>query len=133
MSEGLSGIAEVVDVKRESPFACDMQAIEPAKRPKHLETASAVFRAVKSISELPNGYAFQLPNESDLFLKVAEFISLERLCCPFFGFTLEIEPEGGSLWLRLTGREGIKPFIRAELGEFLGETAAGQASLNWGG
>jgi hypothetical protein len=126
-------MANDADVKRESPFACNMHAIEPAMRPKHLETAGALFRAVKSIRELPNGYAFQLPNESDLLLKVAEFISLERLCCPFFGFTLEIEPEGGSLWLQLTGREGVKPFIRAELGEFLGDTAAGQVTLNWSG
>jgi hypothetical protein len=121
------------DVKRESPFACNMQAIPPPVRPKHLETARELFGAVRHIRELPNGYAFQLPNESDLLLKVAEFISLERLCCPFFGFTLEIEPEGGSLWLQLTGREGVKPFIRAELGEFLGDTAAGQVTLNWSG
>jgi hypothetical protein len=126
-------MADDADVKRESPFACNMHAIEPEMRPKHLETAHELFGAIRRIRELPNGYAFQLPNESDLLLKVAEFISLERLCCPFFGFTLEIEPEGGSLWLQLTGREGVKPFIRAELGEFLGETASGQVSLNWTG
>jgi len=43
----------------------------------------------------------------------------ERLCCPFFGFGLRIKPEGGAVWLSLTGRDGIKPFIRAEIGQAL--------------
>jgi hypothetical protein len=41
------------------------------------------------------------------------------LCCPFFGFALEMEPEGGAVWLSLTGREGVKPFIIAEIGNYL--------------
>jgi hypothetical protein len=106
----------------ESPFACQMDAIEADKRQRHMATARQVFQSVKSIRELPDGYAFHLPNDSNMMRLVAEFISLERLCCPFFGFTLEIEPEGGAVWLQLTGREGVKPFIRAEIGEFLGES-----------
>jgi hypothetical protein len=106
----------------ESPFACNMDAIKPGRRQQHIATAGQLFRAVKSIRELPNGYAFQLPDESDTLQLVAEFIALERLCCPFFGFTLEVEPEGGAVWLQLTGREGVQPFIKAEIGEFLGES-----------
>jgi hypothetical protein len=111
----------------ESPFACNMGAIKPDQRQQHIATAGELFRAVKGIRELPNGFAFQLPGESDTLRLLTEFISLERLCCPFFGFTIEIEPEGGAVWLQLTGREGVKPFIKAEIGEFLG------ASLtHWG-
>jgi hypothetical protein len=113
-------------VERVSLFACAMDAIEPNKRQQHIATAQHLFRSVGEIRELSNGYAFHLPNESDMLLKVAEFISLERLCCPFFGFTLEIEPGGGAVWLQLTGREGVKPFIRAEIGEFMGESVAFQ-------
>ena len=78
-----------------------------------------LFRAVESIRELPNGYSFRLPTESDVLLTAADFIALERLCCPFFGFGLEIEREGGAVWLSLTGREGVKPFIVAEIGDHL--------------
>lgn len=35
-------------------------------------------------------------------------------CCPFFDFDLIVEREGGSMWFRLTGREGVKAFIREE-------------------
>lgn len=101
------------------PFACDMTAIAPEDRDRHMATAYEVFQAVQSVRELPNGYAFRLPNNTTMLLKTAEFIANERLCCPFFGFTLEIEPDGGPLWVRLTGREGVKPFIVAELGEAL--------------
>jgi hypothetical protein len=53
-----------VPVERESPFACVMDAIEPTRRQQHIATAKFVFAAVTEIRELPNGYAFHLPNES---------------------------------------------------------------------
>lgn len=98
-----------------------MNAIEQEQRARHIATIDALFRAVLGVRELPDGYAFRLPNESDVLLRAAEFVSLERLCCPFFGFALEVEPEGGAVWLSLTGREGVKPFILAEAGGHLGE------------
>jgi|SRR5919109_1299624 hypothetical protein len=112
------------EVHRESPFACIMDAIEPNKRQQHIATARFVFAAVHEVRELPNGYAFRLPNAPEMLRKVGDFISLEQLCCPFFGFTLEVEPEGGGVWLQLTGREGVKSFIQAEIGEFMGGAAA---------
>ena len=107
------------DGKTESPFACDMTAIEASQRGQHIATIDELFRAVEEIRELSNGFAFRLPNEADALIKAAKFIALERLCCPFFGFTLEAEPEVGSLWLSLTGRDGVKPFIVAEIGGHL--------------
>ncbi len=112
-------LAEKRMTKKESPFACDMNAIPLEKRGAHIATIEKLFRLVQSKRELPDGYAFELPNESEVLLTAAEFISQERLCCPFFGFALEIEREGGPLWLSLTGRDGVKPFIMAEIGEHL--------------
>jgi hypothetical protein len=84
-----------------------------------------VFGAAQEIRELPDGYSFRLPNESPMLLKVADFIAKERLCCPFFGFAVHLEPEGGALWLSLTGREGVKPFILTEIGHALKDQARG--------
>jgi hypothetical protein len=109
-------------MRKESSFACVMNAIDPEKRQQHVETSKYLFHLVHEIRELTNGYAFRLENEPDVLVKLAEFISLEKLCCPFFGFTIAVEPEGGDLWLRLTGREGVKAFIQAEIGEFLGQS-----------
>jgi hypothetical protein len=43
-----------------------------------------------------------------------EWAAGERLCCPFFDIEVRMEREGGSVWLRLTGREGTKQFIRSD-------------------
>ena len=108
---------------QESPFACNMDAIAPAERKDHIAAIEQIFGAVEEIRELSDGYSFRLANETAMLLKLADFIAKERLCCPFFGFSLHLEPEGGALWLSLTGREGVKPFVQAEIGEALKEVA----------
>lgn len=105
------------NAEKVSPFACDMSAIEPDSRGEHIATINELFRAVEDIRELPNGYAFRLPNKPDVLLRTAKFIALERMCCPFFGFAVEVEPEGGAVWLSLTGRDAVKPFIVAEISD----------------
>jgi hypothetical protein len=100
-------------LKNEVPIACDLTAIPAEQREQHQATAEQIFGAVRETRELPNGYAFRL--EPDMWLKAAEFIANERLCCPFFSFTLELEPGGGPLWLKLAGGEGVKQFIQAEV------------------
>ena len=111
-------------VVRESPFACNMTAFTPAERKEHIAAIGEVFGAVEEIQDRSDGYAFRLPSEASMLLKLADFIAKERLCCPFFGFSLDLEPEGGALWLSLTGREGVKPFIQAEIGHALNQAVA---------
>jgi hypothetical protein len=112
---------------KESPIACEMSAIEPSLRAGHIATGALLFRTAEEIKELPDGYAFRLPADADTLLKAAEFISLERLCCPFLNFALEVEPEGGPIWVRLTGRVGVKAFIREEVSGLLG------GAIDWAG
>lgn len=113
---------------KETPFACDMTAIAPDQRDAHIATIKQLFLLVQSKRELTNGYAFELPNQSEVLRTATEFITLERLCCPFFGFSLEIEREDGSIWLSLTGRDGVKPFIMAEIGDHLPVSISRQGS-----
>jgi hypothetical protein len=105
--------------EQESPFACDMSAIAGDQRGKHLLNLGTIFQAVEKFTELPDGYSFRLQNKADILIPAAHFIELERKCCPFFGFRLEVEREGGAVWLSLTGREGVKPFIMSEISEHL--------------
>lgn len=113
--------------RQDSPFACNMNTLTPDERKSHLAAIQEVFGAVEEIRELPDGYAFRVPNKPPMFLKLADFIAKERLCCPFFGFAVQLEPEGGELWLSLTGREGVKPFIQAEIGGALGRGVGWEA------
>jgi hypothetical protein len=64
--------------------------------------------------ELPDGYAFRLKTEQVSLNELAEYVTSERKCCPFFDFEIELKREGGPLWLRLRGKEGVKAFMRHE-------------------
>ena len=112
-----------------SSFACDMTAIDPSDRPRHLDLIHELFLAVESVDELADGYAFRFRSDADVLMKCAEFIANERRCCPFFGFELAVEPEDGAIWLRLRGSDGVKPFIVAEIGGALSNSVAEAAGF----
>lgn len=102
--------------ENEIPFACSLTALSAAERAHHSDLSKELHRAVKDIRELNNGYAFQFSGEAKTISMVAEWISLERLCCPFFTFQLEVASESKPMWLRMTGRDGVKDFMRTEFG-----------------
>lgn len=95
-----------------SPIACDVSGLDAAQRKRQREVLATLRSLFQEVREMPDGYAFRLPAERSHILCVAEFITLERLCCPFLNFTMEVEREGGPLWLRLGGRDGVKEFLR---------------------
>lgn len=98
----------------EPVLACVLSAIPKEMRSSHESNAQRIFGAVQEVQELPTGYALRLPNEMEFLQTVVEFIRYERLCCPFFRFTLEIEPEEGPFWLKLTGVVDVKEFLREQ-------------------
>jgi hypothetical protein len=98
-----------------SPFACIASALSPAERKQHFEEYGPRLRAsLKEIRELPNGYEFAFHTDRDTYQVLSTWMFQERLCCPFFDLELRIDREGGSTWLSLTGRDGVKDFIQAE-------------------
>ena len=99
----------------QSPFACDRLALDPEARKRHFDELGPTLRSMrKAVRELPDGYEFQFPADPKTIAMVAEWAAGERLCCPFFDIQLRMEPEGGPFWLRLTGREGTKQFIKVD-------------------
>jgi hypothetical protein len=94
------------------PIACVPNAV-PRNQQEYWvkEIVPKLYRAVQEIQELPNGWAWRLPSTSEILLLVAEDLNIERLCCPFVRYTLEIEPNQGPFWLRMTGDEGVKEFL----------------------
>lgn len=100
----------------ELPIACDMTALDAAQRERQKLLMKRLRASVEEAHALPDGYAFRLPADPETILFAAEFISIERLCCPFLTFQLEVGPAGTRLWLRLTGGAGAKEFIEAEFG-----------------
>ena len=88
----------------------------------HLAKSRELFLQIQETRELSNGYEFRFGDESEVLRRLAEFVSLEKLCCPFLRFEIEVEAESGPVWLRLTGHEGVKAFIREEISGLTGMT-----------
>jgi hypothetical protein len=112
-------------------LACNLNAIPAATREQWAETGKQVYAAVQEVQGLPDGYGFRLPPDSAMLLKIAEYIANERLCCAFIHFTIEIEPNGGPFWLRLTGGEGVKEYMGSvfEMHNLLSESVARTVGL----
>ena len=102
--------------KKPQAFACSLTALTVEQRKRHAELRKALGESLKEVQELPDGYAFRLPDDAKTIVNAAEFITYEKLCCPFFKFNLEIESSSQSVWLKLTGREGVKQFLKNEFG-----------------
>ena len=97
-----------------------MAVFSPTERERHLVTIRQLLAVVEGAEELPHGYALRFATDADRLSWLAEFIAGERRCCPFLNFTLEVEAGDGPTWLRLTGPEGVKEFLREELGGLAG-------------
>ena len=109
------GLAAALAGAADSPFACNRSALAPEARHRHFdELGPKLLQLHNGARELSNGYEFGFPAETATAQLVAEWAVGEHLCCPFFDIELRLEREGGPLWLRLTGREGAKQFIRAD-------------------
>ena len=93
-----------------------MAVMSAEQRARHRLVVHQLRGAIREIKELADGYGIRFETEPSFVMLIAEFITLEQLCCPFFTLGLEAEPDRGPLWLKITGPEGIKPFIRTEFG-----------------
>jgi hypothetical protein len=89
-----------------------MGAMTAAERARYETLRVKLEKAVVSVVELRNGYAFRLALRGIGLLELEEWMRYEKRCCSFF--ELEIEAEGEDASLMLTGPEGVKAFIRAE-------------------
>jgi len=94
-------------------FACNRMALGPEARKRHFDVLSPALRAAHTQNrELPNGYEFEFPSDMATIQMVAEWAKGESVCCPFFDIAIRFEHDGGGLWLRLTGADGVKQFTR---------------------
>jgi hypothetical protein len=98
----------------ESPLICNMDVFTPSQREAHIHNTIELIQAIQAVQNVDNGYEFTFPNESVMISKIAEFISNERLCCPFLNFTLDVLSNTEVVALSLTGPIGTQDFLRVE-------------------
>jgi hypothetical protein len=110
-----AAIASLPAAAADPGLACNRLALTAEARQRHFDVLGPALRSVhKSARELPTGYEFEFSPDPAAVQMLEEWIAGERLCCPFFDIALRFEHDGGAVWLRLTGREGVRQFIRSD-------------------
>ena len=93
------------------PVACDLQALTPELREEHEGNFTFLWQRLLERVPTGDGLALRFPNEAGIATRLARFLELEHVCCPFF--TLEIRATADDeLWLRFTGDADAAEFAR---------------------
>ena len=93
------------------PLACNLNAISAAERPRYSQLMKQLRAAVRERQELSDGYSYRLDGNSVSLPEVAEWIKLERLCCPFLTLQLEASGQASDWRLHLRGPAGVKAIL----------------------
>jgi len=102
------------DNEQSSGLTCVPSAIPVAQRAQHFVLARKLLnQQAAERADLADGYGFRF--EAGTLKELMQFIDNERKCCPFMQFELLISPDSGPLWLRMTGPDGTRAVLDAEL------------------
>ena len=102
------------EVITQSKFYCNTKALNPTERARHKLLTEKLIGQRTKIVETEKGFEFQYSPSTVSLAELADWVAAESMCCPFFGFQIDLENEGTLLCLRLTGEKGVKEFVRAE-------------------
>jgi len=89
---------------------------------------------VQETRETADGFAFRLADDPPLFAAAAEWIPLERRCCPFMSFALRWDANDRAPWLALSGAACLLERATTEKGDLdvLWEQAQEDATPQFG-
>jgi hypothetical protein len=120
------------DMTDETPaIQCDLTALPDGGRERVTALAGKLIPMARAVRDLPDGYALGYHDVSpELFSDIADFIALDRLCCPFLCHGLVSDPGRGTVWLELTGRQGAKEAIASDIAQLLSDDLAIAAGLH---
>lgn len=104
------------DPESKPALVCDLKAMDDEQRERYRELRRRLGDDFQEAQELEDGYAFRHSSEAGVLVALAEYVSLERLCCPFFDFAIEVGHERDEVWLSITGPEGAKGILEAAMG-----------------
>lgn len=97
-------------------LACNMKAISANERVRYNTLMKGIKNAVRQQKELADGYSWELDGKKTTMPDVAEWMSLERRCCPFLTLQLEALGDGADFKVKLLGPDGVKAFLQSEFG-----------------
>ena len=93
------------------PVACTLSPETLAARRAGLLPAFAL--EAETREQAPDGLRLRFSASTERLQRIAAVIDAERPCCRFLRFDLTVEPDGGPVWLTLSGPPGTKEFLGA--------------------
>jgi hypothetical protein len=114
-SECGCGDKAITSVHADTPIACDLTVFSNSERIKHLVLAKSLLGKARQVIEHKDGFTFVFEQSPRLEVKIADWVSKEKRCCPFFSFELSRANTPPSLNLRVSGPNGAKEILRTGL------------------
>ena len=96
-------------------LACNLKAFSAAERPRYQELAGRLRAATVGRAELADGFALRVKGTAMTLVEVAEWMGMERRCCPFLTLQLETTGRSGEWVVRMTGPAGVKQLLEGAL------------------
>jgi hypothetical protein len=95
------------------PIACTLTP--DALRARRAGLLADLLRRAEGREDLPEGVRLRFAPKSETLATIACALEAERHCCRFLRFGITVEPDGGPVFLELTGPPGTREFIGALL------------------
>jgi hypothetical protein len=86
-----------------------------ALRARREELLSDLVRRAEGDENLREGLRLRFSATGDTLSAIARTIEAERHCCRFLRFQITVEPDGGPIFLELSGPPGTREFVTALL------------------
>ena len=94
-------------------IACTLTQSELVTR--RAELLPGLLSKASTQETIPGGFRWSFGETKGLLNSVASVIEAEGSCCRFLRFRRTLEPDGGPLWMEVTGPEGTQEFLRSVL------------------
>lgn len=98
------------------PLACQMNSLTESEREARKDLLYKLVSSLLERKKIPDGLLFQLRYTDKVWFAVSEFVTLEKRCCPFLNFKLDLISDSSDFTLRIDGPTGTSEFLEAELG-----------------
>ncbi len=103
-------------INKPQVIACNMAAISSAQRPRYDDLVKRLRGSIQGRREIADGYTFRLDPNRISMAELGEWIALERLCCSFLTFNVEVKSDGATQ-LSMRGPEGTKAVLAEDFPE----------------
>ena len=93
----------------ELPVACTLTP--DALRVRRDGLLMDLVRRAEHCEELADGLRLRFAPSGETLVLIAQAVDAERHCCRFLRFGIVVEPDGGPVFLDLTGPSGTRDFV----------------------